>query len=91
MLEPGHVETFIAYLQKEGHFDEAASRWVEVLNNPDFVSINSKSRHQQWMELCLLIAEHPKEVKSIKIEPIIRQGISKFKDEVRTYIVLDFS
>ena len=49
MLEPGHVETFIAYLEKEGRYDEAAIRWVEVLNNPDFVSINNKSRHQQWM------------------------------------------
>lgn len=82
MLEPGHVETFIAYLTQQGLYDEAAVRLVEVLNQEDFVSINGKSNHQLWMDLCQLVSQHPKDIKSLNIEPIIRQGISKFTDEV---------
>ncbi|CAD7932214.1 unnamed protein product [Amoebophrya sp. A25] len=89
MLEPGHVETFIAYLLQQEIFDEAAVRMVEILDNEEFVSINSKSKHQLWMDLCELVSTHPKDIRSIKIEPIIRQGISKFTDEVgRLWICL---
>ncbi|CAD7956988.1 unnamed protein product [Amoebophrya sp. A120] len=89
MLEPSHVETFIAYLLRQEIYDEAAVKMVEILNDEDFVSINGKSRHQLWLDLCELISKHPREIRSIKIEPIIRQGIGKFTDEVgRLWICL---
>lgn len=83
MLQPSHVETFIAYLLDKKLYREAASRMIsEILDNPDFVSINNKSRHGLWMELCELVSKHPRECDGIQVEAIIRQGIGKFTDEV---------
>jgi len=82
MLEPDHVEVFIAYLRTIGRFDEAAQRLAAVVDDEDFNSMEGKTRHQLWMDLCDLVSKHPGEVKSLKIEPIIRSGIRQFSDEV---------
>ena len=37
---------------------------------------------QLWNELCELISKHPDQVKSLKVEPIIRQGIKRYSDQV---------
>eukprot|EP00736_Rhodelphis_marinus_P012111 Rmarinus@m.28163 len=81
-LEPNHVERFIAYLKKIGQLDRAACLLHDNLNRENFVSCEGKTRHQLWYELCELIADHPEQVKSLRIEPIIRGGIKKFTDEV---------
>ena len=36
------------------------------------------------MDLCDLITKHPKEIKSLAIEPVIRSGLKRFTDEVTT-------
>lgn len=46
------------------------------------MSINSKSKHTLWLELCDIVSKHPRECDGIEVEKIIRQGISKFTDEV---------
>jgi pre-mRNA-splicing factor SYF1 len=35
-----------------------------------------------WLELCDIITKHPKEVKEMRVEAILRGGIRKFTDEV---------
>jgi len=82
MLEPDHVETYIAYLQSIGEYDEAARRLVNIVNDEDFVSIQGKTHHQLWMDLCDLISKHPEKITSLKTEAIIRGGLRKFTDEV---------
>lgn len=37
---------------------------------------------QLWNELCELISKNPEKVKSLKVEPIIRQGIKRYTDQV---------
>lgn len=37
---------------------------------------------QLWNELCELISKNPDKVKSLKVEPIIRQGIQRYSDQV---------
>merc|ERR1719443_2439772 len=82
MLEPDHVEVFIAYLRSIGRYDEAATRLAAVVDDEDFSSIEGKTRHQLWMDLTDLVSKHPAEIKTLKIESIIRGGIRQFTDEV---------
>jgi len=82
MLEPDHVEVYIAYLRTVGRHDEAAQRLSTVVDDEDFSSMEGKTRHQLWMDLCDLVSKHPAEIKSLNIESIIRSGIRQFTDEV---------
>ena len=41
-----------------------------------------KSKFQLWQELCDLLCKHPDEIRSLAIEPIIRQGIRRYSDQV---------
>mmetsp|Transcript_12309 Transcript_12309/g.23159 ORF Transcript_12309/g.23159 Transcript_12309/m.23159 type:complete len:957 (+) Transcript_12309:155-3025(+) len=82
MLEPDHVEVYIAYLRTIKRFDEAAQRLAAIVDDEDFSSLEGKTRHQLWMDLCDLISKHPADIKSLKIESIIRSGIRQFTDEV---------
>lgn len=82
MLEPDHVEVYIAYLRTIAKHDEAASRLSTVVDDEDFTSMEGKTRHQLWMDLCDLVSKHPADIKSVNIEAIIRSGIRQFTDEV---------
>lgn len=63
---------------------EAARRLANVLNDDTFRSIEGKSKHQLWLELCDLITKHPADVikERIDVDAILRGGIRKYKDEV---------
>mmetsp|Transcript_8016 Transcript_8016/g.17347 ORF Transcript_8016/g.17347 Transcript_8016/m.17347 type:complete len:963 (+) Transcript_8016:185-3073(+) len=82
MLEPDHVEVYIAYLRTIGRYDEAAQKLANVVDDEDFASMEGKTRHQLWMDLCDLVSKHPADIKSLNIESIIRSGIRQFTDEV---------
>lgn len=82
MLEPDHVEIYIAYLRTIGRYDEAAQKLSAVVDDEDFSSMEGKTRHQLWMDLTDLVSKHPAEIKSLNIESIIRSGIRQFTDEV---------
>jgi len=81
-LEPTHVEEYIAYLRAKERWGEAARKLSEVLNDDTFRSLEGKSKHQLWLELCDIITKHPQQVAGIKVEAILRGGIRKFTDEV---------
>merc|ERR1719469_798368 len=55
MLEPDHVEVYIAYLRTITRYDEAAQRLATVMDDEDFSSMEGKTRHQLWMDLCDLV------------------------------------
>lgn len=48
------------YLQ--GRWGDAALKLAEVLNDDTFRSMEGKSKHTLWLELCDIITKHPKEV-----------------------------
>lgn len=83
-LEPGHAEEFVAYLKLRGRWGEAARRLADVVNDEAFVSLEGKSRHTLWLELCDLITRHPDEIagQGIKVDAILRSGIRRFTNEV---------
>ncbi|KAL4450099.1 hypothetical protein ABPG77_010768 [Micractinium sp. CCAP 211/92] len=81
-LEPTHSEEFIAYLKIKQLWGEAAKRLAGVVNDEGFRSLEGKSKHQLWLELCDMVTKHPNEVKDMKVEAILRSGIRRFTDEV---------
>ena len=55
---------------------------AELVDDDSFRSLEGKSKHQLWLELCDIITKHPKEVSGLKVDAILRSGIRKFTDEV---------
>lgn len=47
---------------------DAARKLSELLNDDTFRSLEGKSKHQLWLELCDLITKHPREVEGTKVE-----------------------
>ena len=47
-----------------------------------FRSLEGKSKHQLWLELCDIITKHPNQVAHLKVDAILRSGIRNFTDEV---------
>ncbi|ESO83805.1 hypothetical protein LOTGIDRAFT_236450 [Lottia gigantea] len=82
MLQKETAEEYIEYLISIGWLDEAAIKLAEIINDETFVSKSGKSKHQLWNELCELIAKNPDKVTSLKIEPIIRQGLKRYSDQI---------
>ncbi|RPB29386.1 TPR-like protein [Terfezia boudieri ATCC MYA-4762] len=80
-VHPEDAEEFIELLLNLGHYNEAARKYIEILDNPRFKSKALKSHFQLWSELCDLLVNHAKEVKGIPVERIIRSGIIKFSDQ----------
>ncbi|KAK3088543.1 hypothetical protein FSP39_020393 [Pinctada imbricata] len=81
-LQKENTEEYIEYLMKIGWLDEAANRLTDIINDDNFVSKEGKSKHQLWNELCELIAKNPDKVTSMNIEPIIRQGLKRYTDQI---------
>ena len=72
----------------QGKWGEAAGKLAEVVNDDMFRSLEGKSKHQLWLELCEIVTKHPEEVVTMKVEAIIRGGIRKFTDEVHLFVLI---
>ncbi|ESO01455.1 hypothetical protein HELRODRAFT_100710 [Helobdella robusta] len=81
-LMPEDSEDFIDYLKSVDRLDEAAILLVKIINDDKFQSKYGKSKHQLWNQLCDLVSKNPTKVVSLKVEPIVRQGIKKYTDQV---------
>lgn len=81
-MEPGHREEYIAYLNKNQQWSQAAKELATCVNDDTFRSIEGKSKHSLWLELCDIVTKHPDEVQHLDIDAIIRGGIRKFTNEV---------
>lgn len=81
-LIPECTEDYIDYLVSVDLLDEACELLVKIINDDKFRSKNGKSRHQLWNELCELMSNNPDKVVNLKVDPIIREGIKKYTDQV---------
>ncbi|KAG2184774.1 hypothetical protein INT43_000687 [Umbelopsis isabellina] len=81
-LDPSHIEVYIDHLLALEHYDEAATKLASVVNDDKFKSIRGKSHYQLWQDLCDLVVKHSEEIKTLKVEAIIRSGIRRFTDQV---------
>lgn len=76
-LEPTHAEEFIAYLRTKDRWGDAARHLAVLLNDDTFRSLEGRSKHQMWLEMCDMITKHPREVEGMRVDAIIRGGIRK--------------
>lgn len=53
------------------------------MNDDTFKSLEGKSKHQLWLELCDLVTKHPADCAALRVDAILRSGIRKFTDEAR--------
>ena len=58
------------------------------MNEDTFRSLEGKSKHQLWLELCHIITRHPDDVMGINVDAVLRSGIRKFTDEVGRQLML---
>ncbi|KAI1715467.1 pre-mRNA-splicing factor syf1 [Ditylenchus destructor] len=79
---PAGREDFVEYLKKIDKLDDAAQQLAILVNEDKPMSEKGKTGHQLWQELCDLISKNPNKIFSLRVDPIIRQGISRFSDQV---------
>ena len=85
-IHPEDAEDFIELLVETGHYKEAVKRYVQILDNPKFISKNAKSNFQIWSEMVELLVNKAKEFGdedgfSVDVDSIIRSGITRFSDQ----------
>ncbi len=53
-----------------------------LVNDDRFVSLEGKSKHEMWADLCTLITRRPEKITSLNVDAIIRGGIRRYTQEV---------
>ena len=85
-FEPTRVEDFVTYLKKHNRWSDVINTLINVLNNPSFVSMKGRTRHEIWVELCTILSRQGPTLRledsDITVDKIIRTGIQKFPNEV---------
>ncbi len=85
-VHPEDAEDFIELLLHVGYYTEAVHKYIDILNNPRFVSKKGKGHYELWGEMVDLLVEHATTVQTghetgIDVERIIRSGIERFSDQ----------
>lgn len=79
---PDDVERYINFLIRNGNVNEASVLLAKVINEENFISREGKSKFQLWQVLCDLLVKNPTKIVSLDADAIIRQGISRYTDQV---------
>jgi pre-mRNA-splicing factor SYF1 len=61
----------------QSRWGDAAKQLATLLNDDTFRSLDGRSKHQMWLELCDMVTKHPKDVEGMRVDAIIRGGIRK--------------
>lgn len=80
-FRPDDAEFFIDYLHSKDRIDEAAKLLSDVINNPHFQSVKSKTKFELWEDLCDMLCEFADQIESVNVEAILRDGINRYPDQ----------
>jgi pre-mRNA-splicing factor SYF1 len=85
-IHPEDMEDFIELLVETGHYTGAVKRYIQILDQPKFVSKNGKSHFQLWSDMVELMVNKAREIgdnttSGLDIDAIIRSGIERFSDQ----------
>ncbi|WYZ46463.1 hypothetical protein EsH8_IX_000688 [Colletotrichum jinshuiense] len=85
-IHPEDAEDFIELLTQVGFYTEAVKKYIDILNNPRFISKHGKGHYELWSEMVDMIVEHAAEVETghetgIDVDRIVRSGIIRFADQ----------
>ena len=83
-LDPNSVEDYITHLKRHRRWSDVVNATIGALNNPKFVSMKGKTRHEMWVELCNSLSGKALRLddSNLSVEKIIRSGIAKFSNEI---------
>ncbi|KAI8318702.1 pre-mRNA-splicing factor SYF1 [Martensiomyces pterosporus] len=79
---PGQSEGWIDWCVESQRWREAAERLVAVLDDTGFKSPRGTTTFQLWKQLAAIMRNRPGETKGLRVEAILRDGISRFSDQV---------
>ena len=72
MFDDSKREEYTDYLLQISQFEEGIRQLAACVNDDNFSSPTGQSKHQMWMKLCDLCANHPEEAsKSINVDAVI--------------------
>lgn len=54
---------------------------IKILDDPDFTSVQGKSRYQLWADLAEILIHHPEETSNWPTDRILRSGIQRYPDQ----------
>ncbi|KZL81126.1 pre-mrna-splicing factor syf1 [Colletotrichum incanum] len=85
-IHPEDVEDFIELLTQVGFYTEGIKKYMNILNNPRFMSKHGKGHYELWSEMIDLMVEHATEIETghetgIDVDRVIRSGIVRFADQ----------
>lgn len=80
-IQPREIESYIDLLTDKGFYDEAAHNLIKILDDPDFTSVQGKSRYQLWADLAEILIHHPEETSNWPTDRILRSGIQRYPDQ----------
>lgn len=88
-LKPNYRKNLYELLKKHGQYDEACVVLCALLNDGNVVSEDGKTQYDLWVELCELIRDNSHHIRSVPIDDIVKEGISKYSDQVaQLWIIL---
>ena len=85
-LHPEDMEDFVELLIDQQHYNEAARKHLDILNNRKFRSKYGKGPFQLWSEMAELLVARAKEIDfqlttSVNVEAVFRSGIRLYADQ----------
>ncbi|KAF2859859.1 protein prenylyltransferase [Piedraia hortae CBS 480.64] len=89
-VHPEHMEAYIELLVREQKYVEAVQRYVEMLNNPRFVSKEAKGPFENWADMLEIIIDNARVVPNpiplpnggtLNVETLVRSGLKQFPDQ----------
>ena len=79
IFAPAERYDFVTYLVGLEMWDEAAAQLTALV---DTLPFGAAASHTRWLELCDIVSRHPKDVRSVPVEAVLRTGIKRFSDQV---------
>lgn len=85
-FEPRHRELYVEYLLNANRHAEAMEQIGIMVSKPGFSSIQGRTLHDIWIQLCDLIVKYPAKAASLgpnklDVEGVLRAGLKRFSDE----------
>ncbi len=71
------------YLVEREEWTDAVEEILQLVNDEAFKSEKGTTKHQLWIQLCDIFSKHSNKIsKRIKVEEILRAGLTKFSENV---------
>ncbi|KRX03383.1 hypothetical protein PPERSA_12662 [Pseudocohnilembus persalinus] len=81
-IDQDFIEDISEYLIDKEDFNSASKLYLAMIQDSQFSSHKGKSKFQMYLDLSDMIQSYPEQITDIDCEQVLRDGISKYVDEV---------